>query len=231
MINVQRIIDELFGKPQEKRNYLGASSVGNECIRKTQYYWLTILGRLDPVDFPPRIKRIFDRGYVYEAKMVEWLKEVGFVFETDESKLELSDFPTIDKPEGRFKGHVDGVLLAGPEGATYPMLWENKCLGGKGWSHLKETDCKTSKYGYYCQVQIYMLYLKLNKCLFTAINADTMEIYTELIPFDKDKADELINIVLQVFEYTERNKFLSKITNKYHCRYCDYKKVCDGGKV
>jgi len=230
MINMQRLIDNLFDTPQGKRNYLGASSVGNKCQRATQYYWLTILGRLEPKDFPPRIKRIFDRGYVYEAKMVDWMKEVGFVFETDDSKLQFSDFPTVDCPEGRFKGHVDGVLLSGPEGTSYPVLWENKCLNGKSWAHLKDTDCKTSKYGYYCQVQLYLHYLKLDKCLFNAVNADTMEIYTEHIKYDPLKVDELLTIVKDIFDYTSRNKFLPKNSDEYGCRYCDYKKTC-GGKV
>ena len=144
MINIQRLIDDLFDKPQDKRNYLGASAIGNPCERAVQYYWLTILGRLEPKDFPPRIKRIFHRGYVYEEQMAKWLKECDFVFETDDTKLQFEDF------DGRFRGHCDGIIVSGPEGVTYPVLWENKCLNNNSWNQIKETDVKTSKYGYWC---------------------------------------------------------------------------------
>lgn len=225
-MKLQRMIDASFEKPEDKRHYLGASAVGNECPRKTQYYWLTILGRLEPIKFEGRIKRIFDRGYVYESKMVEWMHEVGFVFEQDPTKLELADFSTTDVPQGRFKGHVDGVLLDGPDDWDYPILWENKCLNNKSYMDVKERGVKLSKYGYYCQVQIYMAYLKLDKCLFTIINADTMAIHEEVIPIDPVKINELKAIVADVFETTERNKLVRKTNNRYHCKFCDYKEVC-----
>ena len=219
-MNLEQLIDDLFDKPQEKRNYLGASAVGNSCKRAVQYYWLSILGRTPTKDFPPRIKRIFDRGYVYEGKMSQWMKEVGFVFEEDDTKLQFSDF------DDKFKGHVDGVLLAGPEGINYPVLWENKCLGGNPFKKVAASNIKTEKPVYYAQVQLYMSYLGLNRCVFTCVNADTMAIYTEIIGRDDRFVDTLKQTISDIFDHTERNKLVAKTTNTYHCKYCDYKEIC-----
>lgn len=220
MIHMQRLIDGLFDKPQEKRKYLGASAVGSVCKRKVQYYWLTILERLPAKDFPPRVKRIFDRGYCYEAKMVEWMKELGFVFETDEEKLQFDDF------DGIFRGHCDGVLLEGPEGIEYPVLWENKCMNDKGCLSIMEMGLKHAKPEYYAQIQIYMHYLKLSKCLFTAVNADTMAIVTEEIKYDSIYAYEIVDTVKHILDQTAINKFVEKTTNKYLCKFCDFKQDC-----
>ena len=44
---------------------------------------------------------------------------------------------------GFFRGHADGVLLAGPDlpGVGYPCLWEHKALCAKGWRKLSVTVC------------------------------------------------------------------------------------------
>ena len=73
-----------------------------------------------------------------------------------------------------------------PEGFAYPALWENKCLGNKSWRDLEKTGLAVAKPVYAAQVAIYQTYLELHEhpAIFTALNADTMEIYTELVPFD-----------------------------------------------
>ena len=50
----------------------------------------------------------------------------GFVLKTEDADGHQFGFSVAG---GRLRGHVDGVLIGGPEGFSYPALWENKCLG------------------------------------------------------------------------------------------------------
>ena len=85
----------------------------------------------DPVH-PARTKDIFARGHFFEELMRQHLLRVGFKFAPSE-QLEFVD------AGGLFRGHADGVLLAGPElpELRYPCLWECKCLNAKGWKAIE----------------------------------------------------------------------------------------------
>jgi hypothetical protein len=54
------------------RQYLGASSIGAECLRRVQYDWLC-----DP-EFPSRIRDIFLRGHFFEELSRKHLIAAGF---------------------------------------------------------------------------------------------------------------------------------------------------------
>ena len=224
-MSLENIIDKLFVESDKRREYIGASAVGNPCLRAIQFYWLHLQGRVEKPAFEPRILRIFDRGNVYEEQIRKWMLASGFVFETDDTKLQFSDL------DDKFKGHVDGVLLEGPLNLDYPVLWECKCLNDKNSIKLEQQGLKTCKPGYYAQVQLYMYYLELKSCLFTWISADTMKIYDEVVVFDKAFAKDLIDNVALVLEYTGKNKFLPRNQDKFRCRYCDYEKVCFTGEA
>lgn len=217
---LQQIIDKMQDKPQAKRNYLGASAVGYACKRHVQYYWLTILGRLETPHINSRTLRIFDRGNIYEDQIRKWMLECGFVFETDDTKLQFQDF------DDRFRGHVDGVLHFGPHIVEYPTLWECKCLNNKNYEYLENNGLKKSKPIYYAQVQIYMHYLKLKSCLFTAINADNMKIYDETVEYDKSFVEQLLVQIQNIFDKTDINKLVLKSVSDWNCRFCDYKEIC-----
>ena len=223
-MSLETIIDKLFVENGKQRDYIGASAVGNPCLRAIQFYWLNLQGRVEKPVFEPRILRIFDRGNVYEAQIRKWMEMSGFVFEQDDDKLQFSDL------NDKFKGHVDGVLLDGPLNMGYPVLWENKCLNDKNSVKLSNLGLKTAKPGYYAQVQLYMHYLKLKTCLFTWVSADTMKIYDEVITYDSEFAVDLIDNVALVLDYTDKNKFLPRNQDKFRCRYCDYAKVCFTGE-
>jgi len=82
----------------------------------------------------------------------------GFDLRTRKSDGEQFGFSVAD---GRLQGHVDGVIVAGPEGFAYPALWECKCLGNKSWSDLEKKGLAISKPIYAAQVAIYQAYLEL----------------------------------------------------------------------
>jgi hypothetical protein len=209
------------------RDYLGASRLGVACERALQYEFAKA-----PIDSSRRLEgrmlRIFERGHVMEDCMVSWLRAAGFDLRTRKADGEQFGFSAAD---GRLKGHVDGVIVGGPEGFAYPALWENKCLGNKSWRDLDKHKLAVSKPVYAAQVAIYQAYLELHEhpAIFTAINADTMEIYTELVPFDPALAQRMSDRAVKVITATQAGELLPRSFNDsthFECRMCAWQDRC-----
>ena len=209
------------------RDYLGASRLGVSCARALQYEFAK--APVDPGrDADGRLRRIFRRGHVIEDCMVDWLRAAGFDLRTCKANGDQFGFSAAG---GRLQGHIDGVIVGGPEGFTYPALWENKCLGSKSWRDLEKSGLAVSKPVYAAQVAIYQAYLELHEqpAIFTAVNADTMEIYTELVPFDAALAQRMSDRALTVISATEAGELLPRAFHDpthFECRMCAWQDRC-----
>lgn len=212
---------------EEARRYLGASRLGVACERALQYEYAQA-----PVDYGREIEgrmlRIFERGHVIEDSMVAWLHAAGFDLRTRDGNGEQFGFSVLD---GRLQGHVDGVIVGGPEGFTYPCLWENKCLGGKSWRELEKHRLAVAKPVYAAQIALYQAYLELHEhpALFTAVNADTMEIYAELVPFDAALAQRMSDRAVKIITATDAGELLPRSfaePTHFECRMCAWADRC-----
>jgi hypothetical protein len=212
---------------QGRRTYLGASRLGVACERALQYEYAQ--ASVDPgQEFSGPLLRIFRRGHVIEDCMVAWLRAAGFDLRTRDRQGEPFGFSVLD---GRLQGHVDGVLVGGPEGFEYPCLWENKCLNAKSWRDLEKNGLAVSKPIYAAQVAIYQAYLQLHEhpALFTAVNADTMAIYAEGVPFDGALAQRMSDRAVKIVTATEAGELLPRsYTDATHveCRLCAWQERC-----
>ena len=212
---------------QTKRLYLGASRLGVACERQLQFEYAQApvdYGR----DFQGRILRIFERGHLNEESMVTWLRGAGFDLRTHKANGEQYGFSVA---EGRLQGHIDGVFVDGPDGFAYPALWESKCLGAKSWRDVEKKGLAISKPVYAAQVAVYQAYLDLHEhpAIFTAVNADTMEIYAELIPFDAALAQRMSDRAVRVITATEAQEQLSRAyldPTHFECKFCSYAERC-----
>lgn len=223
------LIDEAIAAVIEPpREYLGASVIGHECERHVQFHLLAARGEVSRKPVPPRTRRIFDRGNIYEERARRWLKDAGFLFGLTKQGKGFSDF------DGQFRGHVDGVITGWRESCgvcpiALPVLWECKCLGAKGWKSLSDNKLRSYSSTYYAQVQLYMHYMGLPQCLFTAVNADTMDLYHELVPFDETEAALSRSRVQNVIAASDAGELVSRISKDpcyYICRFCDFREVC-----
>jgi hypothetical protein len=212
---------------QEVRRYLGASRLGVSCERALQYEFAQA-----PVDcgreIQGRILRIFERGHVNEECVVGWLRGAGFDLRTHKADGEQFGFSVAD---GRLQGHIDGVFVAGPKGFAYPALWETKCLGAKSWRDLHKNRLAVSKPVYAAQIAVYQAYLELfdHPAIFTAVNADTMEIYAELVPFDAALAQRMSDRAVRVITATEAGELLPRSfadSSHFECKFCAWQERC-----
>jgi hypothetical protein len=204
------------------RDYLGASGIGSECLRKVQFDW-----QRESV-FPARTKRIFNRGHASEEKIATSLSRAGFRMERGTPRCEFTEV------DGLFKGHCDGIILDGPgiEGLKYPCLWENKCLGANGWKKIEKYGLRQAYPIYYDQVQIYMAYLELDEhpALFTAENADTCHLLALTVDRDSEAAQAASDRAVAIIRATQAGELLPRITDKgptdWRCKMCSHSDFC-----
>lgn len=209
-----------------KRQYLGASRIGEPCMRRLTYEAMHTPEDPDKA-FTGKILRIFEVGHVFEDLSVRWLHAAGFNLRTHKKSGEQFGFQTA---EGRVRGHIDGVIVEGPRiGLSWPALWEHKALGNKGWTDLVKKGLQTSKPVYWAQVHLYMAYMELNQCLFTALNKDTEELWHEAVIFDPAEAqrqsDKAVD-VLRAIDADELPPRFAAHSDFFMCRFCPYHKRC-----
>lgn len=214
-------------RAEPQRNYLGASLLGGECQRALQFSYFNV-----PVDqgkeIDGRKQRIFDRGHWAEEYIARKMIRAGFDLRLKDRNGRQFEFSLLD---GKVKGHCDGVFMGGPNMIKYPALWENKCLGSKYWKQIDKDKLKKFSSVYYGQVQLMMAYFDLteNPALFTAICADTMEIYDEFVPFDAETAQRVSDGAVQIIQACEAGELLPRISTDpsfFKCKWCSWAKRC-----
>ena len=220
-INAAMDAAALTEQREERRTYLGASSIGSECLRKIQLDW-----QVDSTH-PARTKRIFSRGHMFEEITVKAMAQAGF-------RIERGTPATAFSTAGdTFKGHADGIIVAGPviPGLKYRCLWEHKALGSSGWKKLEKDGIRKAYPQYYDQCQLYMAYLGLdeNPALFTAVNSDNCEVLHMAVEFDGAAAQAASDRAVSVIKATHAGELLPRITDKptdWRCKMCSHKERC-----
>ena len=214
---------------QEKRKYLGASMICDECIRKVQ---LQYLGK--DQEITAKQVRTFDIGHRLEDLVIHWLRIAGFYVITRDENGDQFGFSIAD---GKIAGHVDGIIQAFPKeinGCNHTLV-EIKTMCSKSWNDTAKRGVLVSKPIYYAQMQLYMAYMpsEIQQCLFVALNKDTSELYFEMIEFDAETAQKYSDRAAQIVKASEANELLPCVSNDpsfYLCKMCGFMEQCRGAK-
>src|SRR6516162_185616 len=216
---VNELIERAAPSSENYRQYLGASQIGSECLRKVQYDWMCA-----PI-FPMRTKDIFARGHFFEELTRRHLVAAGFQFGP-------ADRLRFKAAEELFRGHADGIIIAGPQlpSLCYPCLWECKCVKDKGWKAI-ERDGLVGLYATYAaQVAVYQAYLDVtNPALFTVVNADNCERLHFAVPFDAQLAQLTSDRAVTIITATRAGELLPRVTenpNDWRCKICAHRERC-----
>lgn len=218
-------------RQQRPRNYLGGSRIGEPCARKLVYEFTNT-----PIDagkgFDGLTLRIFDAGHQFETLSIRWLRAAGFDLRDKRQDGTQFGFTIAG---GRIRGHVDGVIVAGPDvGMNWPALFEHKALKATSWTDVVKRGVQISKPVYYAQLQIYMAYMDLGSALFTALNKDTQALHHEIVGFDARAAQTLSDKAVDIIRAAEAGELPPRIAASadfYLCRWCAYVKRCWEGAV
>jgi hypothetical protein len=220
-IALNELIERAQPPEENTRQYLGASTIGSDCLRKIQYDWM-----VDPAH-PARLQDIFARGHFFEEISRQHLIRAGFCFEKRPERLKFSTADNL------FCGHADGIITNGPDvpGIGYPCLFEHKALGAKSWRAIERDGLEKARPEYAAQIWIYQAYLDVTEhpALFTALNADTCERLHLLLPFDAERAQAWSDRAVAVIEATRAGELLSRLTEDptdWRCKMCGHRVRC-----
>jgi len=207
---------------QAPRTYVSSSGLARECLRQIQFDYLA-MPKDDGAGFAPGTLRIFDAGHRLEDVVADWLRAAGFDLRTHRADGSQFGFSALD---GRFRGHIDGCLVAAPIEMELPALWENKALGAKVWQDVVKRGVVRSKPVYAGQIALYQQYMDLPApALFTALNRDTWELHCELVPFDAALAQRLSDRAVDVVRACDAQELLPRgAASPDHA-------ICRGGKT
>ena len=90
------------------RTYLGCSVLGAECERAVQYEAIRAFypesHKEISNDFPPRVRRIFKRGFLFEDEAIKWFQNAGF-------HLVTRDYRKLPQNAERHSNEVAGSNL------------------------------------------------------------------------------------------------------------------------
>jgi hypothetical protein len=213
-------------RQQPRRDYLGGSRVGEACARRLAY---EVVGVPEDPErgFDGRTLRIFAVGHAFEDLTINWLRAAGFDLRTRDRRGRQFGFSTAG---GRLRGHIDGVILAGPDvGIAWPALFEHKALNDRGWNAVRERGVMAAKPVYWAQVQLYMGYLEVERTLLTALNKNTQALHHELVPFDAAAAQRLSDRAVEILRAVEARELPPRVASTpehYACRFCPFHDRC-----
>ncbi len=208
------------------RDYLGASRIGEPCARRLCFEAMAV-----PIDpdkaFSGRILRVFETGHRFEEMTIRWLRLAGFDLRNARRNGSQFGFSTAG---GRFRGHIDGVIVAGPDlGFPYPILFEHKAVKDSTWTEIVKRGVRVAAPVYWAQVQVYMAYLAVERTLFVALNKDTQALAFEVIEFDSAAAQDLSDKAVAVLRAVGSGELLPRVaaTPDFHlCRMCPFERRC-----
>ena len=185
----------------------------------------------DSCAFSPRVRRIFARGHDAEDRIVAWMRDAGFLL-INEDPATHRQFE-VRFCNGRMAGHADGLILLwrgkGPSPLPLPCLWECKCLGHKYFEQARKKKIRASHPKYYSQMQLYMHGLHLEHGLISCMDADTCELYHELVPYDSGEALRMISRAERIFLCIDHGELPPR--SEPHraclaCKLCRFTKLC-----
>lgn len=208
------------------RAHLGASVIGDECMRKLWYgfRWVALKR------FPGRMHRLFQRGHDEEPKIVGWLRQAGWeVWDTDPTTGRQFRFTAI---YDHFGGSLDAI---GRPSERSQYAWLNWCVlefktaNAKSWAELNANGVKDAQSRHWAQMQLYCHHTNLRYAVYLSVNKNTDELYCEVVEADKSAAEDLLRKAQMIIFDPEIPPRISEDPTWYKCKFCDFQRVCHHG--
>ncbi len=197
---------------RKTRDYIGASTIGSDCLRQIWYEFKGV----QATEVPTKTRRTWTIGRVLESTILDWLSEAGLDINRTWGDLVANDMPF-------FKGHLDSVWMK--NGKPYAIL-EIKTAKDASFLIFVKKGLKTWQPQYYAQIQTYMGMSGIHRAYIMVLNKDTSDISDELVLFDPEfyktlcaKAEMLANAHIAPPKVNGSPLW-------FQCKMCKYNKVC-----
>ncbi len=218
--DIGALIDRAHESRKEKpRGHLGCSGLGHHCER---WIWMSFRWAVrEP--FPGRILRLFRRGHLEEAQIIDDLKMIGMEIGGDQTRVDFGC---------HISGSVDGIITSGvPQAPNTPHVAEFKTHSLKSFKDLAKNGVEKSKPMHYAQMQLYMYGLDLDRALYVAVCKDDDSYYTERVRLDKDFAEKLVEKGKRLALDDRLPPPISTDPSWYQCKFCPAYKFCHETKL
>lgn len=216
-----RRIYELHEQRRETkpRPYLGASVLGESCVRRLWYSWRWCGGE----EFEGRMLRLFGTGDIAETRLLDELRAIGVQVEGSQHEVVFAD--------GHGGGHLDGAVLGLEEAPKTWHVFECKTHNAKSYKDLLAKGVKESKPKHWAQMIVYMGLTGMDRAAYFAVNKDTDEITLERVHFDQAEFDKLIAKAKAIIDAAEPPMRINEDPTWWECRFCPFKAQCHGAAV
>lgn len=225
----QLVVDRIYEaieKEEAKDLYLariGASSVGEECLRASWLSWRAY----DDKKFSGRMLRLFRTGHLQEDRIIEDLKRAGFELWSHDSDGKQW---TYTDETGHFVCKLDGVIRGIPGSEKTAHDLEIKTHSLKSYEDVKRKGVQVSKPQHYWQMQAGMMFSKLSRALYVALCKNDEDYHVERIYPDEEVQSKIQAKIIKLVEATIPPSGISSDGKAFGCKWCDMKEVCTGEK-
>lgn len=225
----QQLIDNIYKTYEVKEakrglylGRLGASFLGEECMRKTWLSWRAYA----VAKFGGRMLRLFGTGHWQEERIVADLRAAGLsVWDKDPDTGAQVEY--VDDT-GHFIVKLDGVVKGVPEAEKTAHVLEIKTHNKNSFSGLSKHGLQKAKPEHYVQVQAGMLMSGLTRGLYVAVCKDDEQFYIERVYPDKVVQEGVGQKIHKLVNATLRPAGISPDGEGFGCKFCDMKEACTG---
>lgn len=203
--------------PQEPREHLGISEIGDSCYRRLYYKFRWMAHQNDN----GRMRRLFARGHREEAKYINYLTGIGFkVFQHDENGKQFR----VNGVMGHYGGSCDGVAIT--PWYDIPFLLEFKTHNTKSFVHYVEQGLQKSKPRHYDQMCSYGAKLNIQYGIYFPENKNDDDIQVTPIKLDWNRALELEKKAEEIILAKEPPNRISDTPAYWECKTCFALDIC-----
>ncbi len=209
-----QIIERLHHEEHKIRDYIGASSIGSDCLRQIWYEFK----HDEATVVPNQLQRTWDIGKILEDFVIGLLVSAGIPIIRPHADNNYLEFQESKMPF--FKGHCDALILE-PK-----RILEVKTAKDSSFILFVKHGLKKWNLRYYAQLQSYMGMSGIHEAYIIVLNKDNSEIMDELVYFD---ANFYGNLKLKAQVIHEAKSAPPRINGSplwFQCKLCKFNKVC-----
>lgn len=218
---------------QERRGYLGMSSIGKECERASwfDFRWIT-RAKFDA----EALKRFADGHHGEDVQAARLRLVPGITLHTHTEDGEQFGF---SDNTGHFRGHMDGAILGLLQAPATWHVWEHKQVGEKKQAKLASLKAKMGEKQalaewdavYHAQAMLYCHYSGMDRHYLTCSTPGGRSTISVRTDKDSDFALRLIAKAERIITSANPPARPYNDPSFYVCKWCQHSDVCWGEKL